>query len=229
MSYIDIQTTQNIHLEYEAASIGERLVAAILDRVLWICWVIAWFTFLSSLHWNSVWLIVIIGAPILFYYLLCELLFNGQSVGKRIMSIRVAKTDGTVPSFGDYFLRWVFRLIDNGGVAVLCMMFTAKCQRLGDLAAKTCVVRTRNKAKLVAVSATKLDYQVVFDTATLLTDRDVALIARIISNPATVRNNTGLNKLAGKVKEITQTQSDANDYTYLQTILADYSHLTGKL
>lgn len=229
MSYIDIQTTQNIHLEYEAASIGERLVAAILDRVLWICWVIAGLTFLSSLSWNSVWPFVIIGAPVLFYYLLCELLFNGQSVGKRIMSIRVAKTDGTVPSFGDYFLRWVFRLIDNGGVAVLCMMLTAKCQRLGDLAAKTCVVRTRNRAKLVAVSATKPDYQVVFDTATLLTDRDAALIARIISNPATVRNKTGLNKLAGKVKEITQTQSDASDYVYLQTILADYSHLTGKL
>ena len=155
MSYIEIQTTQNIHLEYETGSIGERFVAAILDRLFIFFWLMIWGLIIGALDINfSVWLVVIVGAPVLFYFLLCELLFNGQSVGKRIMSVRVAKIDGTVPSFGDYFIRWVFRLVDNVAVAIVCMMFTAKCQRLGDLAAKTCVIRTKHKARLAKVSET---------------------------------------------------------------------------
>ncbi len=230
MSYIEIQTTQNIRLEYETAGVGERMVAAIIDRLLWFFWVIMWLYIIGSLNLNSsALLIVIIGAPILFYYLYCELLFNGQSVGKHIMSIRVAKTDGTVPSFGDYFLRWIFRLIDNGGVAVVCMMCTKNSQRLGDLAAKTCVVRTRRRTKLIEFSEPDTDYRVTYDTATLLGDRDAALIAKIISNPATNRNKLGLKRLADKVKEITQTKSEASDAEYLEKILSDYNYLSGKL
>jgi uncharacterized RDD family membrane protein YckC len=228
MSYIEIQTTQNIHLEYETASIGERFVAALLDRLVMFFWIMIWLLLIDAFNIGFS-IVIVVGAPCLFYFLLCELLFNGQSIGKRIMSVRVAKIDGTVPSFGDYFLRWIFRLIDNVAVAIVCMMFTARSQRLGDLAAKTCVVRTKISAKLVKVPEVSPNYQVTYDTATLLNDSDVALIAQIISNPATLRNKTGLKKLADKVKEITQTSSDAHDHIYLRRILDDYSYLSGKL
>ncbi len=230
MSYIEIQTTQNIHLEYEAASVGERLVAAVLDRLLWFFWFLMWIFLATGLKLgNSILLFVIIFAPVLFYYLYCELLFNGQSVGKLIMNIRVAKIDGTTPSFGDYFLRWIFRLIDNAAVAIICMMCTPKCQRLGDLAARTCVVRTKNRAKLIKVPIVAPNYKVTFDSATALNDSDVALIAQIISNPATIRNKSGLKRLADKVKVITQTQSDMQDIAYLRKILSDYNYLAGRL
>ncbi|MDR1173139.1 MAG: RDD family protein [Bacteroidales bacterium] len=230
MSYIEIQTTQNIRLEYETASIGERFAAAVLDRLILYFWLMIWFLLIGTNHIGfSIWLTIIIYAPYLFYFLLCELLLNGQSPGKRIMSVRVAKIDGTVPSFGDYFLRWVFRLVDNAAVAIVCMMFTIRCQRLGDLAAKTCVVRTKSSTKLVKVPEVSPDYLVTYDTATLLSDRDAALIAQIISNPATLRNKVGLKKLANKVKTITRTSSNAHDYMYLRRILEDYQYLSGKL
>jgi len=230
LSYIEIQTTQNIHLEYEMASIGERFVAALFDRLVLFSWVMlcGWgFNVLGITL--SAWLFVVIGAPVLFYFLLCELLFNGQSIGKRIMSVRVAKMDGTVPSLGDYFLRWIFRLVDNIGVAVVCMMFTPKCQRLGDLAAKTCVVRIKNVTQLAKIPEIKSGYTVTYDTATLLNDHDVVVIKQIISNPVTLRNKTGMKKLAAKVKAITQTSSDAPDLDYLKKILEDYNFLAGKL
>ncbi len=231
MSYIEIQTTQNIKLEYETASMGERMVAAALDKLLQIGWALLWLYIIGKLNLNfSIPLAIIVGGPIMFYFLLCELLFNGQSVGKRIMSVRVAKIDGTVPSFLDYFLRWIFRLIDNFvGIAIVCMMFTEKCQRLGDLAAKTCVVRTKNKAQLATIPSLDSGYRVTYDTATLLSDYDAALIAQIVANPATLRNKSGLKRLADKVKEITQTQSDAHDLIYLQRILSDYNYLSGRL
>ena len=230
MSYIEIHTTQNIGLEYETAGIGERFVAALLDRMILFCWTTIWILMIDALSVGfSIWLVVVVGAPVLFYFLLCELLFNGQSVGKRMTSIRVAKIDGTTPTFGDYFLRWVFRLVDNIGVAIVCMMFTPKCQRLGDLAAKTCVIRTKNMTRLVKIPEIAPDYTVKYDTATLLSDRDAALIAQIISNPSTLHNPAALKKLAGKVKTITQTSSDANDLAYLRKILADYNFLSGKM
>ena len=229
-SYISIQTTQNIYLEYETASIGERFVAAMLDLLIFFFWLTMWVLVIDNFNVDlSVWLAIVIGAPVLFYFLLCELLFNGQSVGKRIMSVRVAKTDGTAASFGDFFLRWIFWLVDYSGVAIVCMMFTVKCQRLGDIAAKTCVVRTKNTARLVKVSETTPDYTVTYNTSTLLSDHDIAIIAQIISNPATLQNNIALKKLADKVKTITQTTSDEHDITYLKKILEDYNYLAGKL
>jgi uncharacterized RDD family membrane protein YckC len=230
MSYIEIQTTQNIHLEYEMASIGERFLAAALDRLLLFFWMMIWSLILGALDLNfSVWFLIIVGAPVLFYFLLCELWFNGQSVGKRIISIRVAKIDSSVPSFGDYFLRWIFRLIDNVAVAIVCMMFTPKCQRLGDLAAKTCVVRTKDSVHLAKVPEIPHDYAVTFDTATLLSDHDAALIAQIISNHVTISNKVAMKKLADKVKALTQTSSEWNDLMYLRKILGDYQYLSGKL
>ena len=110
------------------------------------------------------------------------------------------------------------------GVAVVCMMFTPKCQRLGDLAAKTCVVRTKNMIQLVKVPEIKHDY-----TVTFLSDHDVTLIVQIISNPAILHNSTGLKKLADKVKVITQTSSDANNLAYLKKNLEDYNYMSGKL
>ena len=229
-SYIEIQTTQNIHLEYETASIGERFIAALLDRLVLFSWMMLWIWIANGLNIDlSTWLVVVVGAPVLFYFLLCELLFNGQSVGKRIMSVRVAKTDGTAPSFGDYFLRWIFRLVDNMGVAIVCMMFTPKCQRLGDLAAKTCVIRTKNTTQFVKIPEINPDYKLTYDTAILLSDHDVAVIAQIIFNPATIRNAAALKKLADKVKSITQTSSDAHDLAYLKKIMEDYNYLSGKL
>ena len=230
MSYIEIHTTQNIGLEYEIASIGERFIAALLDRLLLFFWMMAWGLIFQALNISlSAWLLIMIGTPVLFYFLLCELLFNGQSIGKRIMSVRVAKIDGTAPSFGDYFLRWVFRLVDNIAVSIVCMMFTPKCQRLGDLAAKTCVIRTKNMIKLVKAPEILSNYTILYETATLLSDHDVALIAQIISNPVTLRSQTSLKKLTDKVKMITQTSFEGDDIEYLKKILADHHYLSGKI
>jgi len=230
MSYIEIHTTQNIHIEYETASIGERFVAILIDAALLFAWVMLWTWGINRLGIGfSVWVAIVVGTPVFFYSLLCELLFDGQSAGKRFMYLRVAKIDGAAPSLGDYFLRWVFRLVDNLGVAVVCMMFTPKCQRLGDLAAKTCVVRTQNTTKPITIPELKPDHTATYATATQLSDHDAAVIAQIISNPATLRNKVGLKKLSNKVKAITQTQSEANDIEYLKKILEDYNHLAGRV
>ena len=85
----------------------------------------------------------------LLYSTLFEGLWNGQSLGKKAMSLRVRMLDGTPVTFAAALYRNLFRVVDAmPGIPViglymvgLVLMFTSeRSQRLGDLAAGTVVV-----------------------------------------------------------------------------------------
>lgn len=155
MATIRIHTTQNVTLEYEVASIGSRIVATILDNLIFVAWAFAvggLVTWLLGRHSEvAAWTMgVLIGLPFVFYHLACEVLFNGQSLGKKAQHLRVMRLDGTAPRLGDYFLRWLLRLVDfgfgSGLVAVITIALNGKGQRLGDLAAGTTVISVRPRS-----------------------------------------------------------------------------------
>lgn len=80
------------------------------------------------------------------YSAICELLFGGQTLGKRMMRIRVMDERGLKLRPGQVIIRNLLRLVDMfpifyavGGTFAL---FGKRCQRLGDLAAGTVVVRS---------------------------------------------------------------------------------------
>jgi uncharacterized RDD family membrane protein YckC len=94
------------------------------------------------------------------YFVLWEALNNGQTPGKRLMGIRVISERGTPISWSQAILRNFLRLADMfpyyqsvGSVALLpfyglgflACFSSAHCQRLGDLAAGTVVVRTEKR------------------------------------------------------------------------------------
>ncbi|MBD2724074.1 RDD family protein [Hymenobacter armeniacus] len=235
MASIRVQTAQNVSLEYEVASLGDRIVAAILDNLILGAWVAALAVLFAMGKLNStasmVTLGVLAGVPYVFYHLACEVFFNGQSIGKKARDIRVMRLDGTAPSLGDYLLRWLLRIVDTGLmgglVAIITIAANGRGQRLGDLAAGTTVVKVRPQASsaLAPTLSSVAGYQPVFPQAALLADHDVALI-RQLANQASARNNYELlNELANKVKEITGIQTDLQDVPFLQTVLRDHAHL----
>ena len=69
---------------------------------------------------------------------------TGQTLGKRLLGVRVASLDGGRPGVGAIALRTLLRLVDGIAfylVALVAILATGKRrQRLGDLAAKTTVV-----------------------------------------------------------------------------------------
>lgn len=76
----------------------------------------------------------------------CEWFWRGQTVGKRLLRLRVVDEQGLRLQFNQVLIRNLLRTVDSlpllylvGGIASLA---TSKCQRLGDLAAGTIVVRT---------------------------------------------------------------------------------------
>ncbi len=107
---------------------------------------------------------------------------EGQTPGKRVMKIRVVKTDGYQASFGDYFMRWFFRLIDimfsSGIVGVITMVTNKHNKRLGDLAAGTAVITLKSKYNINHTILVNLsqDYIARFPQVIALSDNDMRII-----------------------------------------------------
>jgi uncharacterized RDD family membrane protein YckC len=79
------------------------------------------------------------------YGILCEWAWRGQTVGKRMFRLRVVDAEGLRLQFNQVVTRNLLRAVDSlpflyfiGGA--LCW-FSPRCQRLGDIAANTIVVR----------------------------------------------------------------------------------------
>jgi uncharacterized RDD family membrane protein YckC len=237
MQTITVHTTQNIDIDYEIAGLGERIVGRIIDYAIFIAFYFI-FIFLIIGKMPQTGLIIcgiIMAVVFIFYDLLCETLLNGQSVGKRVMKIRVISLDGNRPRFGQYLLRWLMRMVDFGITlnlgALLCALVTENGQRIGDLVAGTVMVKTQPRTKIDSLAFRPSDdgYEPVFKEVAELHDDDVRLIADVVHNYMKTHNAIVVYNMALKLKEhlkIATLPSDMNDLQFLQAIIKDYSHVS---
>jgi uncharacterized RDD family membrane protein YckC len=79
------------------------------------------------------------------YGITCEWVWRGQTIGKRLFRLRVVDAEGLRLQFNQVVTRNLLRFVDMlpffyavGGIAC---WFHPKCQRLGDIAANTIVIR----------------------------------------------------------------------------------------
>ena len=238
MDTIKITTSQNVDLDYEAAGVGYRLLAALLDETFKLIYIIICFIILglsnksgSTLYRGdetyTLYTVLIIAAlPYTLYYFLSEVFMNGQSFGKKIVGIKVVKLDGTQPGVSSYMIRSLLRIIDNSLVGLLTIAVTEKSQRLGDLAAGTTVIKTSSKVSLRDTILYKpiSNYKIVFDQVSLLSDKDVGIIKEILDHSLTNNKLKNLTLLAQKVKLKMGVTTTLKDEEFLKTILLDYSH-----
>lgn len=245
MSTIEIQTTQNVSIEYPVASIGERIVAAIIDVLIMVGYVLAvFFLFIwllnateGSAFYFPVAYGVIFFLPVFFYHLLCETFLNGQSFGKKIMKMRVVRLDGSQAGIGSFFLRWILSPIDYflyGAVGIVTMLVNGKGQRLGDLAANTTVVKLKTEAKLddTILRTTPVNYEIKFPQVTALSDKYIAIIKEVLDmnykNPDIFLYEQMLQKTKAAVEKKIGISTTLRAITFLDTILKDYNYLLGK-
>lgn len=235
MEIVTVHTAQNIDIDHEVGGLGERIVARLIDTGLIVPMIIIGMILGPHLTRSGIIAMAIVFLAIFtFYDLVCEVFFNGQSFGKKIMKIRVISLDGGRPRLSQFLLRWLFRLVDftiSGGVAALITaIVTDKSQRLGDLVAGTVLIRTvpRTERNKVSYVATSEEYEPVFPQAVQLTDRDVALILEVINNYVQTGNNVAVYQLADKIRSHLNIvlPPDMNSMQFLQTMLKDYSHIT---
>jgi uncharacterized RDD family membrane protein YckC len=185
MSTIRIATNFNIDLEFTAAPFHRRLFAWVLDIIVLIFYIYIAIKIIdsfdrsfSSYDQEGLWmLMMVLMLPLLTYHLLSEVLMNGQSIGKRIMGLRVISENGSKPSISQYIIRWLIRTSDYmvvviaiyaptgfGGsasfmwqvAAAFCLLIadiilvnaSKKNQRLGDMLAHTLLIRTKERADI---------------------------------------------------------------------------------
>lgn len=241
MAVIYITTPQNIELEYELASLGDRIVAGIIDLLIMTAYsilvtMIAGFTDGISKDFIVLFYILMF-LPITFYTLLSELMLNGQTVGKKVMAIKVISLNGNQPAFSQYLIRWLFRLVDlwmfSFVPAVIVIALTEKHQRIGDLVAGTTLVKTKPKASLeqtIYVPQVKEDYHVLYPEVINLNDRDMLLVKEVLMNVQKSGNSMLALQTMQKIEQVLHIRSQhAEARDFLAAILSDYNHLTSKL
>lgn len=244
MTQLSINTTQNVNINFTAASLGERLLAFLVDfaiigayliTVFWVIFSILGFADVVSQmdQWSQMAIQGIIFLPIMVYTLTLESIFEGQTIGKRLLKIKVVKIDGYQASFGDYFIRWIFRLVDiqtNFGVIGLVAIVTSqKAQRLGDMSAGTAVITLKNN---VTINSTILEdlgtsYVPIYPAVIKLSDNDMRIIKDTFDVAKKSRDAVILVKLRQKIETVAGIKNQSgNDEDFIRTILKDYNYYT---
>lgn len=239
MAQSSIITSQYVEITQTPASVGERLLAAIIDWVACLAYLFTAFTILANVE-NSMTDIsltmeiacnVMIIIPVIFYNPACEIFARGQSIGKRVMKMRVVMADGDSPTVGSCLLRWLLYPIDTiftGFLGVVFITFGKHRQRLGDLAAGTMVIKKSsseyNFYTLGDYSYVQQGYVPTYPAAANLSSRQVDVITRTLYNTSLDRRNDLIYKLAVQVQQYLEVPVNGNQYAdeFLKIVLNDY-------
>lgn len=242
MKSIEIKTAQNVRLEYELASLRERILAFFLDWIAMalIALIIA-VVFLGVLKLTGTLEIItsmIIGSVFLFYTLAFEYFNNGQTVGKKIMKIQVIKITGEKATFYDYLGRWIFRILDIyfslGAIASMLIASSSRAQRIGDIVSNTSVIRLEALVHLRLNDILKIQsretYQPVYMQAKQLAEEDVILIKSAIDRYKKYKNaahSEAILQLTARLQSVLEIKEPVSDQLkFLQTVINDYIVLT---
>lgn len=235
METIRVRTTQNVFIEHPIASLGDRMLAYLIDALILTAYNFLCFFILEEYTFSTTVSVLIISVPFLLYHPVFEILMNGQSPGKRQMRIKVVSLDGSSPTIGAYLMRWLFRLVEvfalRGALAIVTIAASGKGQRLGDVAAGTSVV------KLVRQEATSSDtvfasaeegYEPSFPQAAQLNDHDLSTIYEALEVSRDTGNSVPVTLLTDKVKSVLGIESDLPPVKFLYTIIKDHNQLVSR-
>lgn len=236
---LQIQTTQNVEIEYEVAGVGHRIGAVCIDImvvvVYWAIILMVRFWILSPSMNNDAIFWIAATIPWFFYDLISEVTLNGQSIGKKMLKIKVVRLDGAEPTIGNYIMRWMIGILElkmfMGMIALVAMLVNGKGQRIGDIAAGTTVVLLRPTATLRDTIFTEVDddYIPTFTGVDSLSDRDIAIIKEVVNSRENRSNPAIINALCSKVRGVLDVETDLPPVKFLRTVVKDYNHITSRM
>jgi uncharacterized RDD family membrane protein YckC len=253
MVSVKLDTGFNIEVDFAITPFHKRFFAWGIDIVIMAAWTLIISQLMKGIfgsEWVELkWLVVLLSLPPLFYHLACETRLNGQSIGKKALSIKVITADGGQPTLSQYLVRWIFRLADfpiwilaavTGGelppwcfllifLGLASVLISRNSQRLGDLAAGTIIIDTRTRTSWEDTVFTELetDYQPRYPQVMQLTDKDINTLKSIIE---TVRRKSDYDlsmRIAERIRSKLQIGSDQDSLDFLETLLKDYNYYSG--
>ncbi len=258
MAVIQINTPFNLSLDFEAAALHKRIIAYFADLAVLVAysWGMRKFLYETLEIYNNRYGIdiLLVSIPMLLYPLVCELTMHGQSLGKKLIGIRVMSLEGGEPAVSQYLLRWVTRFFEwplvfgfvlPGFQIIFQLFFVGFCglfvviaiaiskanQRLGDLGAGTVVVDTRSRTYLdetIFLDISHKDYSVQFPEVMKLTDRDINTIKSILDISAKKGDHKLATSAAEKIKAHLKIETTLSPFDFLEKVLMDYNYISTK-
>jgi len=149
-STLNIRTPEGIVFSQQLAGPATRFLACFIDQmciqvVLTVATIIMGVLALINFNFAMAFLVIGYFVVSIGYGILFEWIWRGQTIGKRVLRLRVVDVEGMRLQFNQIVVRNLLRFVDSlpafyfvGGVT---SWFNSKCQRLGDIAANTVVIR----------------------------------------------------------------------------------------
>ena len=247
MQSIEIRTTQNVTIEYELASLQQRIFAFLIDMfiVRIICLAItiiinavAEYSFLED-HFGNLFIQVFMPLwGFIFYQLASEVLADGQSWGKKVIGLKVVRLDGKEAGLSDYLLRAIFHIVDTmlsaGILASMLVSSSPKRQRLGDMAANTTVIQMKQSTQFRLEDILKIDtldkYEPQYPNVRMLNEQDMLFIKNSIARYMEYKNEAhadAIRELSAHLQNVLELEElPKNKIEFLKTLIRDYIVLT---
>jgi uncharacterized RDD family membrane protein YckC len=271
MAVIKVPTNFNIDVEFQIPEFYRRLISLLIDVIIEYFYLrIALEIFRSiinnsSLDTDSQYNLQAVGLllilPILLYHVVLEITMNGQSIGKKILGIRVVNEIGGRPSISQFMIRWLLRVSDVWIVIIIFILAsnddfsrnpetafivlaalaflitdivlvvsTKKGQRIGDILAKTILIRTNTKGNIEDTVFVEVadSYVPSFPQIMQLSDKDINAIKSILE---TARKKSDFNMAeaaSSKIKAHLRIESSMSPFDFLDVLLKDYNYLSTK-
>ncbi|HEY0433987.1 MAG TPA: RDD family protein [Chitinophagaceae bacterium] len=269
MTAIKIPTAFNIDLDFELPEFHRRFFAWMIDVAMQVIYFRIAMSVLSRVvpdegalsedaHYNLWGVYMLLIVPVFCYHLICELAMNGQSVGKKLLGIRVVSETGSRPGASQFIIRWLIRTGDYTILIILVLnifllfnkellIFLAasvillladivlvvsskKGQRLGDMLAHTILVRTvtRGSVEQTVFMDVEDSYRPSYPEIMRLSDRDINAIKNIL-DASRKKNDVRLADMAAaRIKSHLKIQSELPPVDFLSVLLKDYNYLSTK-
>lgn len=238
MAGYEITTAHNVTLRLGYASIGDRVLAYILDNLIktgyiMVCVFIGMLlarigilSYRSALFW--ILFVFLCLVPFIFYSLFFEYFMGGQTPGKRVMKIKVTSHDSDELTFGKCLLRWLFRFVDfsigSGAVALIAVAVSEKKQRVGDMVAGTIVVSLKTDKTLdqTIYAYVESDREARYPQAGRLSAREVEIIKEVLNQYDQGGKYDLIPMTATRVRAAINAGDEQDDMNFLKTVIEDY-------
>jgi uncharacterized RDD family membrane protein YckC len=232
---LQIDTPEQIALELPLAGIGSRFLGLVIDTLIqFVLYIIGIFALVFAggfggavgisrylrwipVNWAPAIAILFVFCVYWGYFAFFEIIWKGQTPGKRLAKIRVIKESGRPINAYEAIARNLLRAIDGlpgmYGVGIVCMMLNNQNRRLGDYVAGTVVVHDKRTEEV------KPDWNTVTESAatnpqlSLIASEELVLIEtylhRRVDMDLILRDQVAY-KIAGRIIEKTGLQRGPN-------------------
>lgn len=235
MRKVSIHTAQNILIDFQLASLVQRVLGFLIDFCIMAAGIGILALILLGINEKFVYLLPVI---FVFYTPVSEMLMNGQTLGKKAMRTRVVNVNGKEPTALDFFIRWVFRLVDiyltAGSFGIIFISTTARAQRLGGVLSNTMVVSLSSEMDLNLSDILRIEdrtkYTPQYIDAYRFSEDEMLTVKALIDRYSQYRNPAHANLVIDSANRCAAvmgiTNVPENKVEFLKTVLRDYIVLT---